>query len=652
MSLLGAAGSAGIFGAASPLIAGVAGAVAGGLPGMGGSQEPQNPANSASPGAMAAVAGNPMPQPPAPTAPQMSPGQMFAQGGTGISALAPGMIAPQSQPQVAPQVAMQRTEVPIMGTQPTPVVSQQPRQSTASQLGELIRMIGQSGNMAGGPAAATRYAAGGAVEPTPDQLAYFFNERAAGRSGVPQRQNSSAATAPTMATPPSPDKLAEALLAIGPPPNPLPAGEDAFANMLGLTNPDGTSGPARAAPGTPERNAYDKMSADGVAARAAEAAKIATPTPTAATAATGTNGVLPAGIPAEGSPLPPVVQRVYTAPPEGYRPGIDPEWNYFSMPQPTPPPVAGPAGDPTAAARAAETRDRGQPGNSNGAEGRAWEDQFFGRIAPKGNDGPAPVYYEPGNRDTPDKREVSKPSQGLSTATVKDTKDGGGGGILGGNLQQGIRDTLDNAEKWVRDTLNVNRRSATKSSSPSGGVKKSASGGRVTYRPTGGAPLALSAGGLADIAEGAAPTPAPQMNDKQLVEAATAAIKGEIPEQQAAMVLAQFVEAFGEDGLRQLVSDVQSGRADAPGGDMEGKITGAGDGMADMVPARMDDGASDVLLSDGEYIVPADVVSGLGNGSTDAGAAELDAMLGRVRETRTGMAEQPAKMSAGRVLPV
>jgi len=66
----------------------------------------------------------------------------------------------------------------------------------------------------------------------------------------------------------------------------------------------------------------------------------------------------------------------------------------------------------------------------------------------------------------------------------------------------------------------------------------------------------------------------------------------------------------------------------------------------------MDDGSQDVLLSDGEFVVPADVVSGIGNGSTDAGADELYKMMDRVRGERTGMTEQPAAVAAGGLLPV
>ena len=58
-----------------------------------------------------------------------------------------------------------------------------------------------------------------------------------------------------------------------------------------------------------------------------------------------------------------------------------------------------------------------------------------------------------------------------------------------------------------------------------------------------------------------------------------------------------------------------------------------------------------VAVSPGEYIVPADVVSGLGDGSTDSGVQELDRMLDRVRVERTNTTKQPAPLFRGGVLP-
>lgn len=194
------------------------------------------------------------------------------------------------------------------------------------------------------------------------------------------------------------------------------------------------------------------------------------------------------------------------------------------------------------------------------------------------------------------------------------------------------------------------------------GTRRMAGGGMMAYTPAGmRQPVYMQAGGIADMMPGAEMVEDDgmedyaedmrEMNDKDIVKGAVSAIRGEIPEEQAAIVLGMFLESFGEEALRRLVSDVQSGKVDGERGDIEGMIEGPGDGMDDLVPAEMDDGSQDVLLSDGEFIVPADVVSGLGNGSTDAGAEELYSMMDRVREERTGTPEQAKQIKTGGLLP-
>jgi hypothetical protein len=79
-------------------------------------------------------------------------------------------------------------------------------------------------------------------------------------------------------------------------------------------------------------------------------------------------------------------------------------------------------------------------------------------------------------------------------------------------------------------------------------------------------------------------------------------------------------------------------------------VDGMGDGMDDMVPAKLE-GQDDVLLSDGEFIVPADVVSGLGNGSSKAGSDRLYDMMDRVRQMRTGTTEQPDDVPTEQMMP-
>ena len=139
-----------------------------------------------------------------------------------------------------------------------------------------------------------------------------------------------------------------------------------------------------------------------------------------------------------------------------------------------------------------------------------------------------------------------------------------------------------------------------------------------------------------------------ELNDKELINKAVDAIQNELPNPEE--VLGIFIARFGEEALRDLVMRVQDGTFDENVERSEGMVEGAGDGMDDMVPAKLE-GEQDVLLSDGEFIVPADVVSGLGNGSSESGSQRLYDMMDRVRELRTGMTEQPDDIPAEEMMP-
>ena len=79
-------------------------------------------------------------------------------------------------------------------------------------------------------------------------------------------------------------------------------------------------------------------------------------------------------------------------------------------------------------------------------------------------------------------------------------------------------------------------------------------------------------------------------------------------------------------------------------------LKGPGDGMSDNIPAKI--GAKQpARLADGEFVIPADVVSGLGNGSTDAGARKLYAMMDKVRKARTGRKSQGKEINANKYMP-
>ena len=79
-------------------------------------------------------------------------------------------------------------------------------------------------------------------------------------------------------------------------------------------------------------------------------------------------------------------------------------------------------------------------------------------------------------------------------------------------------------------------------------------------------------------------------------------------------------------------------------------LGGATDGMADKIPARIE-GGQEARLSDGEFVVPADVVSHLGNGNSDAGAKQLHQMMTRIRKERTGNPKQGKEIKPQKMLP-
>jgi hypothetical protein len=84
-----------------------------------------------------------------------------------------------------------------------------------------------------------------------------------------------------------------------------------------------------------------------------------------------------------------------------------------------------------------------------------------------------------------------------------------------------------------------------------------------------------------------------------------------------------LMQSYNEGGLSSLGSYSDGGQL----------LKGPGDGVSDSIPARI--GARQpARLADGEFVVPARVVSELGNGSTDAGAKQLYAMMDRVQKNR------------------
>jgi hypothetical protein len=79
-------------------------------------------------------------------------------------------------------------------------------------------------------------------------------------------------------------------------------------------------------------------------------------------------------------------------------------------------------------------------------------------------------------------------------------------------------------------------------------------------------------------------------------------------------------------------------------------LKGPGDGMSDNIPATIN-GRQPARLADGEFVIPADVVSHLGNGSTEAGAKVLHQMMTKVRQERTGNPKQGKQINPRKYMP-
>ena len=82
-------------------------------------------------------------------------------------------------------------------------------------------------------------------------------------------------------------------------------------------------------------------------------------------------------------------------------------------------------------------------------------------------------------------------------------------------------------------------------------------------------------------------------------------------------------------------------------------LKGPGDGVSDSIPATIGD-KQPARLADGEFVVPARIVSELGNGSTESGARKLYTMMDRVQRARgqtTGANSVATNSRADRYLP-
>ena len=139
-----------------------------------------------------------------------------------------------------------------------------------------------------------------------------------------------------------------------------------------------------------------------------------------------------------------------------------------------------------------------------------------------------------------------------------------------------------------------------------------------------------------------------------IVMGAKEALEGTHPDPVNA--LEDFIEVFGEqelESLKEAVIQEVDGGAPVMEGDpslMEGDPSLMSDGLSDSIPTSID-GVEPAALSEGEYVIPADAVSGLGNGDTGSGARRLEDMVGKIRSARGAAPVLPPAMDPASVMP-
>ena len=131
----------------------------------------------------------------------------------------------------------------------------------------------------------------------------------------------------------------------------------------------------------------------------------------------------------------------------------------------------------------------------------------------------------------------------------------------------------------------------------------------------------------------------------ELIALTVEAIRGNIENPDA--VINMFIEEYGQERFLELRTAVL--QSIVPNAQTEGLIAGSGSGMDDEVMGMIGENQP-VAVSPGEYIVAADVLSGLGDGNSDAGADVMDEVQANVRMARSG-GRQPAPIDLSRIMP-
>ena len=337
------------------------------------------------------------------------------------------------------------------------------------------------------------------------------------------------------------------------------------------------------------------------------------------------------------------------APEEGYRPGFDAEHRFFQN-------IAEEGADPIT--DPAPPKDITLPYFPEDGVPKFAADPYMNAVVGNAMSGLSPQFLGMEGLDPSEFMDLQKSADGLGRKGVMARK-------KLRNLQEKQSETIEKANEFESEMAGIT--AITEPSAPKGKVAEMPESAMDSpylsdfnprtiadfsnFRPKFGGSMGMQEGGVAELATQEQMMDQPSADDAQfgqLIEQTALALLGQVPQEEAEIIINRFIDEFGQEAFQMLREQVLQGVV--PDAQTQGLVEGEGGGMDDEVQGMIGD-QQRVAVSPGEFIVPADVVSGLGDGDTGAGADELDAMMDRVRVERTGTQQQPPRLSAGGLLP-
>tara|TARA_R110000751_G_scaffold93190_1_gene182018 strand:- start:178 stop:2400 length:2223 start_codon:yes stop_codon:yes gene_type:complete len=332
------------------------------------------------------------------------------------------------------------------------------------------------------------------------------------------------------------------------------------------------------------------------------------------------------------------------APEEGYRPGFDAEHRFFQNIEK----VEDSTADSNASKDAVVSDQVSQFA----------DDPYINAIVGEALGGLNPRFLGMEGLDPSEFMDLQKSADGLGRKGIMARK-------KLRNLQEKQSEEIEKANEFESEMAGIT--AITESSAPKGkvaGMPESAMDSPYlsdfnprtiadfsNFRPKFRGSMGMQEGGVAELPDQEQMMNQPSADDAQfgqLIEQTALALLGQVSQEEAEIIINRFIDEFGQEAFQMLREQVLQGVV--PNAQTQGLIEGEGGGMDDEVQGMIGD-QQRVAVSPGEFIVPADVVSGLGDGDTGAGADELDDMMDRVRVERTGTQQQPPRLSAGGLLP-